>query len=62
MDTPKSLRQRAEQWRSLAGYQCNGTADALLEAACELELRAHRLERAPRAPVEAAEAQSPKSA
>ena len=47
MDTPKSLRERAEQWRRLAAHHTRGTADALIEAACDLELRAHRLERAP---------------
>ena len=47
MDTPKTLRQRAEQWRQIANYHASGTADALLEAACDLELHAHRLERAP---------------
>jgi hypothetical protein len=47
MDTPRSLRERAEQWRRLAAHHVTGTADALIEAACELELHAHRLERAP---------------
>ena len=47
MDTPKSLRERAEQWRRLAAHHATGTADALLEAACDLELHAQRLERAP---------------
>jgi hypothetical protein len=46
MDTAKSLRDRARQWRSLAGGQHPGTADALIEAACELEVRASRLEQA----------------
>jgi hypothetical protein len=44
MDTAKSLRERARHWRSLASHQHHGTADALLEAACELEVRASRLE------------------
>jgi hypothetical protein len=45
MDTAKTLRERARQLRSLAGNQHPGTADALIEAACELEVRASRLER-----------------
>jgi hypothetical protein len=44
MDTPKSLRDRAHQWRTLAGHHSRGTADALIEAACDLEVRARSLE------------------
>jgi hypothetical protein len=44
MDTPKSLRERAQQWRTLAGHHSRGTADALIEAACDLEVRARSLE------------------
>jgi hypothetical protein len=44
MDTPKSLRDRAHQWRTMAGHHTRGTADALIEAACDLEVRARSLE------------------
>jgi len=49
-ETPHSLRERAEMWRHLAGHESVGTADALLEAACELEMRARRLEFGARPP------------
>jgi hypothetical protein len=45
MDTARSLRDQARRWRTLAGQDCHGTADALLEAACALEQRATHLER-----------------
>ncbi len=48
MDTPKSLRDQARQWRVLADHHDRGTADALLEAACTAEQRASKLERTPR--------------
>ncbi len=35
MDTPKSLRERAEHWRRLAAHHTTGTADALLRRAFE---------------------------
>jgi hypothetical protein len=57
MDTPKSLRERAEHWRRLAAHHATGTADALLEAACDLELHAVRLERAPPAVADPPDAQ-----
>jgi hypothetical protein len=44
MDTAKSLRERARAWRALANDQHHGTADALIEAACALEVRASHLE------------------
>jgi hypothetical protein len=54
MDTPKTMRERAEQLRQLAAHHPAGTADALLEAACDLERTAYRLEHTPPPPVEPA--------
>jgi hypothetical protein len=45
METAKTLRDRAHHWRTLANHHDRGTADALIEAACDLEMRASRLER-----------------
>ncbi len=60
VDTPKTLRERAQHWRTLAGQQSYGTADALIEAACDLEIRAHRLEAiAPRSALASVTASEP---
>jgi hypothetical protein len=48
MDTAKTLREQARHWRSLANEHHPGTADALIEAACDLEIRACRLEQGAR--------------
>jgi hypothetical protein len=41
----KELRNRAKEWRELAVRQKPGAADAMIEAACELEVKAGQLER-----------------
>jgi len=45
MDDAKDLRERARAWRETALHQKHGAADAILEAACELEVKATRVER-----------------
>jgi hypothetical protein len=45
MEDAKDLRQRARRWRELAEHQKPGAANAMIEAACELELKAVQLER-----------------
>ncbi len=47
MEDAKDLRNRANEWRKIAVHQKHGAADAMIEAACELELKAVRLEREP---------------
>ena len=44
METPRALREQARRLRTLANAQDAGTADALIEAACALELRVGQLE------------------
>jgi hypothetical protein len=39
------LRKRAKRWREIAVGQKSGAGDAMIEAACELEVKASRLER-----------------